>query len=354
MDSYSVRHPKSNMLLRVLFLLTTVSIMALIFLLSHQSASLSSAVSGGFIEKIFTIFPFLQKGEELSVLVESLQHIVRRLAHFAIFCALGGSVTAFISTYKISGFLRFLFGLIFCGLYAFSDEYHQKYIPGRSFQLSDILTDILGSAVGILLVLLIVFSLGKLMNRGKTMRKKELIKQVELLTKKLLEADKVIADLKNSLADRENDIAVLSEKLLKAQEPREEAKNEENEATESLNEQCEIEEALQESFPQEQNYNDFDFVKTEDDNNSADINEYCVKTIGKIISETVKVNCVLASGQGENRQELINLVLGRSEVAKEEISALIHTKLSYEETKALADKQLSDTLEYFKNILNQI
>ena len=120
-----------------------------------QSAKESSAVSGGIIEKIVTLFPFLQKGEEMSVVVESLQHIVRSFAHLTIFFALGSSVSAFICTYEISGFLRFLISQIFCILFAVSDEYHQKYVPGRSCQLTDMLTDSLGSALGIAFVLLV-------------------------------------------------------------------------------------------------------------------------------------------------------------------------------------------------------
>ena len=353
MDSFSVKHPKSNLLLRVLFSLTTVSIMYLIFHLSDQSASQSSAVSGGFIEKILTLLPFLKKGEEISIVVESLQHIVRSLAHLTIFFALGSSVSAFICTYEVGAFVRFLISQIFCICYAVADEYHQIYVPGRSFQLSDILVDVLGSALGIVLVLLIAFIVNKLTNRRKSMRKKQLIKQLELMTQKLLEADKIIAELKNSLADRENDIAVLSEKLLKAQEQKCENLDEikPTEASQSL---IEMDTAEQESFSEEQNYSNFDFVNTESDEQGSDIKEYTVNIIGKIISETVKVNCVLAGGQGENRQELINLVLGRSEVAKEEISTLMHSGLSDDEIKTLSDKQLTDTLEYFKNILNQI
>lgn len=186
------------------------------------------------------------------------------------------------------------------------------------------------------------------------MRKKELIKQTELLTQKLLEADRVIAELKDRLADRENDIAVLSDRLAKALQQNETTKVVENEPVAS-SQNCDSVEATEEgNASQQQNYGVFDITLTEKEESTSDIKEYTVKAIGKIISETVKVNCVLAGGNGENRQELINLVLGRGEVAKEEISALMHSGLTEEEIKPLVDKQLSDTLEYFKNILNQI
>ena len=41
--------------------------------------------------------------------------------------------------------------VLFCFLYACSDEYHQTFIPGRAGQFSDVLVDMAGAAFGILL-----------------------------------------------------------------------------------------------------------------------------------------------------------------------------------------------------------
>ncbi|MGV8147186.1 MAG: VanZ family protein [Alkaliphilus sp.] len=43
--------------------------------------------------------------------------------------------------------------LLVCVLYAISDETHQIFVPGRSAQVSDILIDSVGAAVGILIYL---------------------------------------------------------------------------------------------------------------------------------------------------------------------------------------------------------
>ena len=46
--------------------------------------------------------------------------------------------------------------LCWCLLYAATDEYHQTFVPGRSGRVSDVLVDLLGSAIGTLGILLIL------------------------------------------------------------------------------------------------------------------------------------------------------------------------------------------------------
>ena len=44
--------------------------------------------------------------------------------------------------------------LIFCFLYACSDEYHQTFVPGRAGTMIDVAVDMAGVAFGLVLVLL--------------------------------------------------------------------------------------------------------------------------------------------------------------------------------------------------------
>ncbi|MEE0946325.1 MAG: VanZ family protein [Acutalibacteraceae bacterium] len=355
-----VEHPKSTIFFRVLFALTTVSIMAIIFVLSSQDAVKSSEVSGNFIEKIFDLFPFLQYGKEMDFLVSSLQIFVRSFAHFAVFGALGVSVCAFASTFNVSGLVKFVLCQLFCSLYAVSDELHQKFSLGRSCQIKDMVVDSLGSAFGIVFVLILAAVISKLTFRRSSMRKKELIKQVELLTQKLFEADRLIAQLQNEIVDRNNDIALLNEKLVKSVERAEKTESQEVEVDSGesdTKESDEIVEVIQTA--EQETVKEIEVpVDEKPEDKSCDeektIKEYCIKAISKIISESVKVSCALATANSEKQKELLNLSLGRTEVAKEEISCLSETELPFEELKECVDKQVADTLEYYKNILSQI
>ncbi|MGD9818093.1 MAG: VanZ family protein [Desulfomonilaceae bacterium] len=48
-----------------------------------------------------------------------------------------------------------VFSLLFCGIYGVSDEIHQLYVEGRSFEYGDIIADALGGALGSIFFLLI-------------------------------------------------------------------------------------------------------------------------------------------------------------------------------------------------------
>lgn len=190
------------------------------------------------------------------------------------------------------------------------------------------------------------------------MRKKELIKQNETLTEKILEADKIIEFLKNQLKDKENEISFLKEKLNNITVVPDIVETEENTDENQLQTKNETTgEVIPETVFQPviaQNYHDFDFVPQQISNSNGDVQEYAVMAIGKIVTESVKINCVLAGSSNENRKELINLVLGRTEVAKEEISSLISADLSADLLKSSIDKESASAIEYFQSILGQL
>ncbi len=47
------------------------------------------------------------------------------------------------------------FSVLFCAIYGVSDEIHQLYVEGRSFEYGDIIADALGGALGSIFFLLI-------------------------------------------------------------------------------------------------------------------------------------------------------------------------------------------------------
>lgn len=114
--------------------------MGIIFSLSHQpseeSAELSLEVMG-FFSRIFTKF------------IEAIGHdAFRSIAHFLEYCGLAALLyNAFLQTLnKPKILLSFAVSVLYC----ISDEIHQIFIPGRAFQISDILVDAMGSATGII------------------------------------------------------------------------------------------------------------------------------------------------------------------------------------------------------------
>lgn len=81
--------------------------------------------------------------------------------------------------------------------------------------------------------------------------------------------------------------------------------------------------------------------------------EYGSAVIGKIVVEAAK-NCnILSLRHNEQAKELINLILGKTEVAKSEILKIVSSDKEYSEKQRLIDAQYVAACEYFVGILGQ-
>lgn len=129
--------------------------MGIIFSLSAQTASESSDLSGSFIRAIL---------EWLGVEIE--QEVIRTCAHCLEF--MGLSLLIFNATYstwetKFTPLIAFA-GTVF---YAITDEIHQIFVPGRAFQISDILVDSTGALIGVIASFIILKIVLYIKERGK-------------------------------------------------------------------------------------------------------------------------------------------------------------------------------------------
>lgn len=140
---------------RAIFLILIIINCTLIFYFSNQVASNSSKQSSRVVEFVSNVVPIIKNMKEPDKeLLKSnvLTPIVRKMAHFSIYTLLGIWSINFINTFKkLSTSKKILIAIIFCMLYAISDEIHQTYIVGRSGEIRDVLIDTLGSITGILL-----------------------------------------------------------------------------------------------------------------------------------------------------------------------------------------------------------
>lgn len=131
----------------------------MIFCLSSQDATVSSQTSGSLIRTIAgIILPDFSKlsAPEQAEIIASLQFIVRKVAHFSLYAALGVFAFCSVISYRTLRFpTRVLSGALICLLYAVSDEIHQRFVPGRSCELRDVCIDFCGSLLAIVLCALL-------------------------------------------------------------------------------------------------------------------------------------------------------------------------------------------------------
>ncbi len=75
--------------------------------------------------------------------------------------------------------------------------------------------------------------------------------------------------------------------------------------------------------------------------------------IGNIVIKAAGYINLLTESDNDNKKELINLILGRTEIAKAEVLNIISSDVSFEAKKDLINTQFEEAIEYFKSIMEQ-
>lgn len=145
--------------------------MVFIFNMSAKDSTQSSSISVGFtydvLNTFFSKFRSLDKTTKDNI-VESLQFIVRKGAHFVAYTILGG--LCFVDCRLLKGFnlkKNFITAFLIAVIYAIFDEIHQYFVPGRACQFRDVMIDSCGAIFGICVVLIFYTIAKKLKNLNK-------------------------------------------------------------------------------------------------------------------------------------------------------------------------------------------
>ncbi len=142
---------KTSIKLNLLSWTIVIIWMAVIFYLSHQTASESSELSTGFMSLMINIFSNVFP---LDVPEELLHFWIRKSAHFTAYLLLGIFVIQ--ALFRQGKWKKdSIVAIIVCVVYAISDEIHQVFIPGRSGEVRDVLIDSSGAIVGIILYIFV-------------------------------------------------------------------------------------------------------------------------------------------------------------------------------------------------------
>lgn len=133
--------------------------LVLIFYLSAQPAAesdgLSNKVTEVIIETVGRLVPLDIESSTTVDLVSRFNHIVRKFAHFGVYFVLGVLKMNSLRISGMRGRKAFILSIVFCVIYAVSDEVHQLFVPGRGAQVKDVLIDSAGAIVGIWLRIII-------------------------------------------------------------------------------------------------------------------------------------------------------------------------------------------------------
>ena len=141
----------NKFIIRIILILMIIANCTTIFCFSAQGADKSNNSSGRVVNAIIETLPNTKylSNEEKEQVKEKITKPIRKLAHFSIYTSLGFWLFALFKTYKIKAKLRVVYSWILGFLYACSDEIHQKFVGGRSSEITDVLIDSLGVLFGI-------------------------------------------------------------------------------------------------------------------------------------------------------------------------------------------------------------
>lgn len=158
------------MIKKLVLWILVIACAGMIFLFSSQKAEESDRVSTGVIVKIIRFFDVEETFSEAEIegISVAFNGIVRVGAHFCIYALLGFLLALLLDSYGICGIPRILHSVLYAFLYSCSDEVHQSFVPGRSAQFSDIVTDTLGALFGAVFAALMLIVISKIRRKNHT------------------------------------------------------------------------------------------------------------------------------------------------------------------------------------------
>lgn len=122
-------------------LIFVITIMIIIFIFSHDSGSISTIKSNILVDGFYNILNF-------NINRRLLTKIIRKSAHISLYALLGFSVSNYLIDFNKKIYIN---SILFILIYSISDEVHQLFIPNRSGSIIDILIDLIGGIIGIIL-----------------------------------------------------------------------------------------------------------------------------------------------------------------------------------------------------------
>ena len=126
-----------------------------------ESVANSQGIVAGCLDLTMEVVQHQLDEPEKARLVQRIDRVAREYMHGVVYLVLGLALSNALLVSGVKGRQAWLLALSLCVLYAVSDEIHQVFVPGRSFQFSDLAMDTAGSIIGIWLMWLLGVTRGR-------------------------------------------------------------------------------------------------------------------------------------------------------------------------------------------------
>ncbi len=148
--------------------LPAILMMLVIFSFSSKPASVSGENSLRIADYVMSLYEKITDShvEELNydrLLI--LDHYIRKAAHVTEYAILAAAICLPLWIRRIKGGKLWFLAVLISAAYAASDEFHQRFVPGRSGEFKDVMIDTSGAAMGAFLFLLAAAMFRRFKNR---------------------------------------------------------------------------------------------------------------------------------------------------------------------------------------------
>lgn len=160
---------RKNRIISVILVILTLLWLSVIFGFSGEDSSSSDQTSGKVTETVLTVAVenFKEKpASEQDELIKKYNHPIRKLAHFSEYAVLGVLVCLTVFSFIGPSRALSLYSLLCCIFFSSADEIVQRFMPGRSCQLTDVLIDSSGALFGIILTAILIYFLKRKKHRA--------------------------------------------------------------------------------------------------------------------------------------------------------------------------------------------
>ncbi len=157
-------------IIRGILITALIAIFVTIFGFSNQNSETSSRLSQKVANFVVEFIPSIKNmpEPEKENVVDRIESIIRKIAHYSIYTLVGILLMSLMSTYKIKELDRIAVSLIIGVIYASIDEIHQAFVPGRGPLITDVILDSMGVLTGIFIVMLVYKIICKICRHSTT------------------------------------------------------------------------------------------------------------------------------------------------------------------------------------------
>ncbi len=137
---------------KLIYTVLLIMLLLVIFLFSNQTAnksqSTSDKVASGIVDIVETVSKNSIKKDKRKSIIENTRFLVRKTAHFTLYFILGIIVYLLFTSYGVKKIV--FYSIMFCFIYACSDEIHQLFLDGRTAKILDVCIDTCGSSLAVI------------------------------------------------------------------------------------------------------------------------------------------------------------------------------------------------------------